>query len=191
MTKLHQIEYIKVESSDQDGEELLAVSTEDGRILFYSTKLSNKSTRSNEVSSIALIEPIAQLGGRSQGQPGRIKNFAVLRPGHSKEWRTSFLVVTSGSDGGLRVWTLDQGELPKSGKFSKKDSTENSKGVASTANEATRVGKLVASYETGNRITCMKAFIMREPDTDFDEISESEPNGDDNQDSDSDSESES
>ncbi|KAL4781195.1 WD40-repeat-containing domain protein [Aspergillus varians] len=145
-SKLHEVKYISVGSGDD--EELVAVSTEDGRIIFYSTKKLRNADEDDET-PIPYAEPVAQLGGRSQGFPGRVKDFEILRlKGQSGVKGDDFLVVTANSEGVVRVWRLTGTKLRNA-------SPKKSSDVSDI-----QVGKLLNSYETGNRITCLKAFVM-------------------------------
>lgn len=141
------MKYVTVDPSVEDASDLLTISTEDGRVIFYSTtKL--REPENDPDSSIPFAEPIAQLGGRANGLPGRIKDFEVFslknEPTVKKD---AFLVVTANSDGAVRVWLVDGKEL--------KEQNDSEK-----APTVSQVGKLLNTYETGNRITCMKAFVM-------------------------------
>lgn len=92
----------------------------------------------------------------------------------------TFVVVTAGSDGAIKLWMLNPAELcPKAKNKKNKDQKKQS-----TSDEGAKsVGRLLGMYETGSRITCLKAFVMNKAsdDDDFDEFSglsdqkESEP----------------
>lgn len=167
------MKYIALDPSAEDGEELLAVSTEDGRIIFYSTKKLQNAAEDDE-SSIPYAEAVAELGGRASGFPGRVKDFEILNVGEeSAAQKGDLLVVTGNSEGVVRVWMLHAKNLIRNTKEKPKASDDKSEG-----SENLQVGKLLNVYETGNRITCLKAFIMLPPDPstsdDFDESSEDE-----------------
>ncbi|EED15260.1 60S ribosome biogenesis protein Mak11, putative [Talaromyces stipitatus ATCC 10500] len=137
-TKVQKVKYIDF-SEDKDGsKELLTVSTDDGSVLFYSTK---EASTSSDSSSIPDAQLFGQLGGRTGGLSGRIKGFEILNLSSFDKWKGNYLLVTSGSDGVIRIWTLKIKEAA-------------SGGLSST---------LLDSYETGNRITCMVAFAMQKP----------------------------
>ncbi|KAL4775553.1 WD40-repeat-containing domain protein [Aspergillus nidulans var. acristatus] len=142
-SKLHEIQYISV-----GDDELFAVSTEDGRVIFYSTRNVRKADEGDD-SSIPYAEPVAQLGGKSQGYPGRVKSFEMLslkgQPGINDD---DFAIVTANSEGVVRVWQLLGAQL------------RNAVAKKSSDTKDIQVGKLLSSYETGNRITCLKAFVM-------------------------------
>ncbi|POS83261.1 hypothetical protein EPUL_005535 [Erysiphe pulchra] len=138
-TKIHQLYYLHVKT-DYD---VLAVSTEDGRIIFFSTRLtdlsacSDKDLKLNKLPSSKLL---AQLGGNKVGISGRIKDFSVLPV---KESNSKLLViVTAGSDGIIRLWQVQVNDLLSH--------TEKTK----------QIGLVVGTYKTNNRITCLKAFVM-------------------------------
>jgi len=138
------MKYVSLPVKDGEKEDFLAVSTEDGRVIFYSTKEVKEDTDDTEC-SIPHATPVAQLGGKQAGFPGRIKDFEILSlEEQAKEYRNDVLVVTGNSEGVVRVWKL-------AGK-------ENAS--AKQEKETTQVGKLLATYETGNRITCLASFVM-------------------------------
>jgi protein MAK11 len=171
-TKIHQIRYAGATIQQQQGSEFLAVSTEDGRILFYPTVFDSEPKKSNQSaqSSVPTLQAIGQIG---EGRTNRIKDFEVLSIQDAQTSGISLVVVSGSSDGTIGIWLLD----PKV--FSVKDlktkgvpetngtglSELNSSGVkkpgaaqdpASTAS----IGQLLGTYDTGNRITCLKAFVM-------------------------------
>ncbi|KMK54501.1 60S ribosome biogenesis protein Mak11 [Aspergillus fumigatus Z5] len=169
-SKVHQMRYVAVDPSVEAGEELLAVSTEDGRIIFYSTKRLQKASDDDE-SPIPHAEAVAELGGRAAGFPGRVKDFEILNVGgESTTQKGDLLVVTANSEGVVRVWMLRANSLLRNTKENPEASDNKSQGSKNL-----QVGKLLNVYETGNRITCLKAFVMLPPDPltpdDFDESS--------------------
>ncbi|EEQ88618.1 hypothetical protein RJZ56_000358 [Blastomyces dermatitidis] len=198
-TKFHQMKYIDVGMSSGNKRELLALSTEDGRILFYSTKTNAQPPSTAESNkdatkpSLPAAQLIAQLGGKDHGQASRIKDFEAL-PIKAQGWNNdkTFLMVTSSSDGAVKLWMLNETEFPaaledgSSGKKkAKSDSRSQKNGISSTSDSAgasassaaAQVGKLLGTYESGNRITCMKAFVMLAPvagELDESDISESD-----------------
>ncbi|KAL1871852.1 Protein mak11 [Paecilomyces lecythidis] len=158
LTKLHDISYITVDRSKEGEGELLAVSTEDGRVIFYSTKNTQTSRNEDGEEQIPDAVVVAQLGGKPCGLSGRVKDFELLELDGPGPYKDSFAIVTGGSDGIVRVWLLAKNDLniqktKKSGEDSKKD-----------AASPRQVGTLLGTYETGNRITCLKAFVMRQSD---------------------------
>lgn len=140
-SKLHQMKYITIDPTSEDKSDLLAVSTEDGRVIFYSTKETQQPEDDSD-SPIPCAVPIAELGGKECGLPGRVKDFEIFNLKEEQATKKDgFLVVTGNSTGAVRIWAVDAEDL--------------------TGEQATgQVGKLLNTYETGNRITCLKAFVM-------------------------------
>lgn len=165
-TKLHQIHYIDSAGKDSRVANLLAISTEDGRILFYSTSrcLAGRTEEGLQLSDTPICEEVGHLGGVTQGLTGRIKDFSILQ---SSEENTYF-VVTGSSDGAVRFWTLDIDDLmvPSSVQIVNGGSSISKKiGRASKDDDPSQVsgnqvGNLLGTYEAGNRITCLTAFVM-------------------------------
>jgi protein MAK11 len=157
-TKVHQMHYVPRREAN-----ILAASTEDGRILFYSTAVEaqKEETATNgekkTTSPIPEATLIAQLGGRSKGVESRIKDFEILSLSDYdsdketiQDLPSAYLVATGSSDGSIRLWSLLPEELDD-----QTNGNEKGKGV-----KIAQVGRLLARYETGNRITCLKAFVM-------------------------------
>ena len=141
-TKIHQLCYVQM--GDADDVQVLAVSTEDGRILFYSTRPADLIATPSPEGKEPLLSAklVAQLGGKdaSKDLASRIKDFSVLDIGGGAS--KDFLITAAGSDGALRIWKLP------------------AKDLASHKGNAKQVGELLGTYETNNRITCLKAFVM-------------------------------
>ncbi|KAL5629326.1 hypothetical protein BROUX41_001933 [Berkeleyomyces rouxiae] len=179
-TKVHQIAYVRLDESlpaDEDGDTLLAVSTEDGRVLFYSTRQSDltkpasddgdedEESDDDDDSTLPVAKLVAQVGGRAAGVATRIKDFKVLRSADG-----AFVIVAGSSDGRVRVWRVESTELqmpPASEAGAKRVKTDKKTAGKSSADKkaveeavAPQVGKLLGTYETQNRITCLEAFIM-------------------------------
>ncbi|KAJ4408107.1 Protein mak11 [Didymella pomorum] len=142
-TKVHQMHYLP----SADGPNTLLVSTEDGRILMYDTSATapseNAEPKKEDMPSSKLI---AQIGGPAAGITGRIKDFEILP--YSATDKSKFLVVAGSSDGTVRLWLIDASELKNE---------KEEKGSGFTANQ---IGRLLATYSTGTRITCLKAYPM-------------------------------
>lgn len=139
--KIHQLCYVQVD--EKEDIQVLAVSTEDGRILFYSTRPADLTTaKASEGKDAPLpsAKLIAQLGGKDAGLSGRVKDFTVLSVGEGTS--KDLFIVAGSSDGALRVWKLSASDL------------------ARHSDKVKQVGVLLGTYETNNRITCLKAFIM-------------------------------
>jgi len=172
-TKIHEMCYVKTEGD----ETVVAVSTEDGRILFFSTAKENitapveekeKETTKKNARTLSSATMVAQLGGKEAGVTGRIKDFTVL-PVENEDGERSWFIATGGSDGKVRLWRLEAGDL------------------RSTGEQGKQVGKLLGTYETQNRITCLGAFVMI-PRPDGSEESEFEFESDEDDESDGDDE---
>ncbi|RYP68336.1 hypothetical protein DL771_006722 [Monosporascus sp. 5C6A] len=187
-SKVHEVCYV---ATDGEGDaSLLAVSTEDGRIMFFSTKSEdlaatpaetsktsqpskdgktgdddnnnkNKKAESSSSSpqsqsqsqSLPLAKFVAYLGGKEAGVTGRIKDFAVLRTAVEEGGGGGgerLIIPTGSSDGKVRVFSLAVDELNEAAARKGKDGDE----------EARRVGRLLGTYDTSNRITCLEAFVM-------------------------------
>jgi protein MAK11 len=164
-TKVHELCYVEVDNKEDV--QVLAVSTEDGRILFYSTRpahLVTATSTEGKEAPLPSAKLVAQLGGKDAGLSGRIKDFSILSIGEGNT--KDFIIVAAGSDGALRVWKLSA-----------------SKDLGSHNGKAKQVGKLLGTYETGNRITCLKAFVMLPKmegaeDDDIEDFAGSEEDGD-------------
>lgn len=161
-TKIHQIRYIPFSSDNTEAPNILALSTEDGRILFFSTPKSaaRASKQSDADSHIPRCGAIAQLGGRPEGITSRIKDFVLLsRPDLQVQ-----IIVTGSSDGGIRLWSFDIKQLAtlSVNSTTKNDHTPDTIEGSAEAPPPVQVGKLLGTYEVGHRITCLAAFIMSE-----------------------------
>lgn len=81
------------------------------------------------------------------------------------------LIVTGSSDGSIRLWMVNEADLQETPP-DHEDSSETELGdpadghpheAAATPPNPQQIGKLLGTYEAGNRITCLKAFTMSEP----------------------------
>lgn len=171
--KIHELCYV---ATDEEDGALLAVSTEDGRIMFFSTKSEDLTETQKpagdkkKTPKLSVAKFVAQLGGKEAGVSGRIKDFTVLRQTSDSE---ELFFACGSSDGKVRVFKTSTGELNKARK----------------ATETTQVGKLLGSYETQNRITCLEAFVMiprpegvEDSDEEFEDLSDEEDADEDEED---------
>lgn len=161
--KIHHFSYVTLD--EETGEALLAVATENGRIMFFSTKADDIS-KPDESSEATL--PVAKLVGfvGGEGVSGRIKDFVTIR---STANPGTLYVVGASSDGKIRLWTVQVDELRELAKAEKK--------------EGEPVGVLRGTLVTHNRVTCMAAFLMLErPEG----VEDSEDEGDEDEDEDED-----
>jgi protein MAK11 len=147
LTKLHQMRYVRISADGQDVV-VLVVSTENGKILFYSADQTRQGTDETSEESLADNVCLAQLDGRSNGAAGRIKDFEILPIPSPTGTSTQHIAVTVGSDGFVRLWIL-----PTKVFLSARENAEKLLKPIS-------VGELLGTYETGSRITCLKAFVM-------------------------------
>jgi protein MAK11 len=140
-SKIHQLGYVKV--GEEKDVQVLAVSTEDGRILFFSTRTADLVTTPTQEAEAPLpaAKLIAQLGGKDAGLTGRIKDFKIL-PSTMGSKESESIVVTASSDGAVRLFRISPSEDLGAG------------------GEMKQIGSLLGTYETGNRITCLEAFVM-------------------------------
>lgn len=149
LTKLHQMRYLTI--ADNEGREMvvLVVSTESGKLLFYSTDQTSKEEKGAPGESpLPDSLCLTQLDGRIHGFSGRIKDFEILSVPLSAGTSSGLLVVTAGSDGSIRIWMMRPRSL-----FSARENAKD-------GSTPIPVGNLIGTYETGSRITCLKAFVM-------------------------------
>ncbi|KAF4997936.1 hypothetical protein FDECE_11929 [Fusarium decemcellulare] len=154
-TKIHQFFYITLDEEADTA--LLGVATEDGRLLFFSTK-DDDLTKPDDADDddkkkasgpLPTAKLLGQIGGKANGVEGRIKDFVVVQSATD----SSTLYVTGGSsDGRIRLWRITADEL--------QGKTKSGSGAKGDNAGAAPLGKLLGTYETQNRITCMTAFMM-------------------------------
>ncbi|KAI6087183.1 WD40 repeat-like protein [Hypoxylon rubiginosum] len=170
--KIHELCYVTIDEASDSA--LLAISTEDGKILFFSTRsedLTQSSSTTEEgkgKAPLPMAKLVAQVGGKEAGVSGRIKDFAVVKV--SGESGDNLVIAAGSSDGKLRIFKLGVAELREAG----------------TSKAAKTTGKLLGTYETQNRITCVEAFKMiprpegvEDSEDELDEVSEDEDDEDD------------
>lgn len=157
LTKVHQICYVNLPVSGQEDLALLVVSTEDGRVLFYDTDTTITSTSTDssaDTPSISNATLCATVGGKSATANNRVKDFEVLFLPTAQNEQQELAIVTASSDGTIRVFRLPVAELV----------------TAAKSGKPAQVGTIIGSYETGNRITCLKAFVMLPPSQATDDL---------------------
>lgn len=181
-TKIHQLCYIPV--GEEGDIHILAVSTEDGRILFYSTRpedlVKGSEEKDEALESAKLIAAldskvtVAQKennGTKPEETPVRIKDFSFMDVG---EGATKYMIIVAGkSDGTLQIFKLATSDL-----------------LPQNNSEVKEVGKLLGSSKTGNRITCLKSFVMLpsfdgEEEDDFEDFEGFDEDGDEGKEEDS------
>ncbi|EXJ79358.1 hypothetical protein A1O3_08860 [Capronia epimyces CBS 606.96] len=147
LTKLHQICYLSLPGPSEENLALLAVSTEDGRVLFYNTDkpiTSASNEISGDVPSIPKASLCATVGGKSTGVNNRVKDFEILSFANAQNQQQDLAIITASSDGTIRIFRLPVADLQ----------------AAANSDTTVQLGTVIGSYETGNRITCLKAFVM-------------------------------
>jgi len=198
-TKVCQIKYLPgskdsvVADDDEQKDDVqekavLAISTEDGRVLFYDTDPTNAvdTKATNSTSSAAgkkgKSEPpppqlrlLAQIGTPTRGS--RIKDFEffalpLTSSDSTPDSDAQYILAVGTSDGSIRLWLLKQSELqpqgPATNGAEEKDASESGTtqdAAAKTANavsETKQIGTLLGAYETGRRITCLAGFVMED-----------------------------
>ncbi|KAL8723678.1 MAG: hypothetical protein Q9225_000121 [Loekoesia sp. 1 TL-2023] len=166
-SKIHQFRYITHEINTQTHSNILAVSTEDGRIVFFSTTFThgNKAVSSDDARQIPTFQAVGEIGGEVGSSKSRIKDFEFLRVPETGNLPELSLIVTGSSEGSIRVWKLDL--LASMERMRSSNQAMNlSKGLngnhenSDPSKAVLQAGRLLGEYETGNRITCVKAFIM-------------------------------
>ena len=139
------------------------MSTEDGRIIFYSADPAPSQPGNEEDTSLPLCQAIGQMGGKDAGCRSRVKDFAILPLSHDNSTdtnNTSFTIIAGSSDGAVRLWKVSTGTL----RGNDQQAEPPMAGQESSGDKAQRpvkqIGTLVGTYETGNRISCLVAFVM-------------------------------
>lgn len=182
-TKMHQLCYVTVDAAA--GLSLLAASTEDGRIAFFSTRAEDMrgpqdgeggdeaegqpaqttvaAAAAANRATLRRAKPVGYVGGREAGVAGRIKDFAAVGGEAGRLY-----VAGATSAGTVRLWRIRADELAAAG-----------------GGPSGPVGKLLGTYETQNRVTCLAAYRMIARPEGADE-SEEEMDGDDDEDGDED-----
>jgi protein MAK11 len=160
-TKIHQIRYLRIpttkdanmaEKQETKDTNILAVSTEDGRIMFYSTSTPSPKLSNSQIDVARKEENpipctlIAQLGGPAAGIVGRVKDFEILpvpakrnpipatattetnAPTPTTKTPRAYLITAGGSDGSVRLWLVSTAELQASAAKQAKQAQES--GVA-------------------------------------------------------------
>ena len=146
-------------ADDKDLQPILVVATEQGRVLFFNiaSQDSHVTSKITDGERLDLEEPLdlkpaVQLPPLPK--PSRIKDVAILAESTAPVTSNtghSLYVVTGSSNGDVHIFSI-----------SSEDLTEKLKMPKSKA-ELDTVGALLATNETGRRITCLAAFIMNGP----------------------------
>ncbi|KAI9893567.1 MAG: p21-activated protein kinase-interacting protein 1-like protein [Vezdaea aestivalis] len=171
-TKVHKSRYITIPNPTKPSSDVisttepptisvLALSTEDGRVLLYNTAQLPPNSGTDEPEP--LLDPMYVLNTHGP----RIKDFVYL------EDATPPVFVTAGSEGGLQAWMLDlsqQGQVTN-GTVIENGVTKESEvdGEDGASRRDFGVGVLMGEFDVGRRITCLEGFVMDDGDEEGDE----------------------
>jgi protein MAK11 len=154
-TKIHQMYYLPG-GTPGALTNILAIATEDGRIMFYNTNFIDETkaakpapTSNGKPAKEPESKPctlIAQLGGPATGITGRVKDFQIMPT------LVGYVIISGGSDGSIRLWNLRADELQ-----TQQSAEADKPGSGFTAKQ---VGTIIGTHSIGSRITCLKAFVM-------------------------------
>ena len=142
LTKIHQMKYLELPSRSGFPSEVLVVSTESGKLLFYSIKNQDVGTEVGNQHGIEDAELLYSLNGAEAGTTGRIKDFKIIQPRGDGKEAAYVIATTAGSDGSIKIWSI---------------STES---ISKTHDEFVEPARLIGMFQTGSRITCLEAFEM-------------------------------
>ncbi|KAI9809891.1 MAG: hypothetical protein M1825_000324 [Sarcosagium campestre] len=174
-TKLHQMKYLSINAADSS--DLIVISTEDGRIIFYPSRQISEPPEKEPLDTDVLrgVKPLAQVGGHVVGLTSRVKDFEVIkysRHTSTGEDQVQVLLVTGSSDGAVRMWSLDTRDLKEDSNSagdvavaasvatSNDDAHDSSHSNGVSKDPVRQIGKLLGTYDTANRITCLEAFTL-------------------------------
>jgi len=174
-----------------EGNAIVAVSTEDGRVLFYNTE------SAVEGATISAAEGAAEAAKQTRGGPAppqcrcvaqigtvvrgsRVKDFEIFElPSETSAGANGeadvavtdddapLVLVAGTSDGSIRLWNFRMWELrtarDDAAVEAPKDESEKEEKEDKTKNSVRQIGTLMSTYETGRRITCLVGFVMDQP----------------------------
>ena len=111
-----------------------------------------------------------------EGPKSRIKDFEIFGTSGRQDSARGLYVISASSDGAIRIFALDNEKLYANTVVSSpaiRESKEEPATVTAMLSGTNvngsetiptkQLGKLLGTYETGHRITCLGAFLMREP----------------------------
>lgn len=126
-------------------------------MIFYRTDIPAAVTNGEHANDdIKVLLPIAQFGGPLDGLTGRIKDFETVRLPSA----AAVLFIACGSDGIIRLWVVEDQELTECSVTLPSVNATNPSEVEGSLDVTEPVGQLIGLYESRNRITCVKAFLM-------------------------------
>ncbi|KAF1987698.1 WD40 repeat-like protein [Aulographum hederae CBS 113979] len=160
-TRIQQMHYLPTAAA----ENVIAVSTDDGRVLFYSTKevepapedevivVNGKISKSKPLPFCKLL---GEIGATTLESSGRIKDFEILPvPSDSDDSIKQLIILTASSSGTVNIWLVETADLSLSGGADGESKPEED-GVPTTK----QISRLLGVQGNGGRITCLKAFVM-------------------------------
>ncbi|KAL8674704.1 MAG: hypothetical protein Q9168_000936 [Polycauliona sp. 1 TL-2023] len=103
-SKIHQIHYVDLGLDKVRYTTPLAISTEDGRVVFFAADSRNNHDQDSQITS---WPEIGQVGSGVENFGSRIKDFEYLGVQGEHNTTGAPLIVTGSSDGVIGVWTLD------------------------------------------------------------------------------------
>ncbi|KAL8999310.1 MAG: hypothetical protein Q9169_001855 [Polycauliona sp. 2 TL-2023] len=169
-SKIHQIHFVDLGLDESRYANTLAISTEDGRVVFFAA---NSENNTDHAAQMTIWPAIGRIGGGAENSGSRIKDFEYLTVQGEQKTGRAPLIVTGSSDGIVGVWTLDSLSnleiLQPSGHVVGASEDMNG-GHRTTSDKTPAIGHLLGRYQTGNRITCLKAFILTEVDAKQDSV---------------------
>lgn len=140
------------------------MSTDEGQIMFFDTSSGSsiETAGQSQENTAPTIQAIGCLGGPQEGIEGRIKDFEILNHTVNGGSMECPIVVAGSSDGTIRLWALDPTQFARELKSStgRSQFNESAQGPVPEVPQARQLGRLIGTFETGNRITCLKAFVM-------------------------------
>ena len=175
--KIHQMRYFHSWKGGDGKGRCLAVSTEDGRIIFFSTAAPREHDDKDETTApslspgIPLAAPTGEIGPSLTTAPSRIKDFKILSR-HLQDGSHQYLLVAGSSDGSISIWQLDPSKFsvpPSSSSSIPSSEATNGTNGTTTLNSSEakakppQVGSLIGIYHTSGRITCLEAMAVTLP----------------------------
>lgn len=124
------------------------MSTEDGRIIFYSTSPSDATLPSESKPTLPQALELGSLSAPDSHT--RIKDFTILSLPTEQQTYAELVIIAASSDGAIRVFLLDRAAL-----------SLPSSAASTDARQHKSAGRCLGTLETGARITCLAAFVMQ------------------------------
>ena len=170
-TRVVQVRWVRGVGADSPGAKglnrIMALSTEDGRILFYDTDPVHRGT--SPQTGIQTLALLAQLATPATTSRPRIKDFQMLPIPQShptddetqkEEAQVRLLLIAGTSTGAISLHELSSAELVSAHREAHASASGNA--VNGVETEITKVGVCLGTYETGRRVVCLDGFVMDE-----------------------------